>query len=779
MHARKRILVVDDEEANRCLLEAILITLGYEPVIVRDGYEALEVLQPTIDLVLLDVMMPGLDGFEVTRTIRSQSECSDVPIVMVTGLASREDRLRAAEAGANDFITKPIDQVELRIRLKSLLKMKEAQDATRHYQAELEDMVERRTAALRESEMRYRTLFKDSLDPIIMVSKDGQIAEANLAFLTVFDFSAEAIMGMNIRDLSANAEDVSVFEETLRQRGAVREYGWQARTRTGAERYCLLTASCRWDPHGVFLGYQGIIRDITDRKRAEEALRESEARTRTLIESSPIGIMIGVNGIYSYVNPAFVTMLGYEIPDQIVGLPIEALCVPEERGLLQEKAGQALAAADSVSFLDMRGLKSDGEFLDASVWLRSIDLGTGTALLGFVVDVSQEKALRLQLLQAQKMQAMGTLAGGIAHDFNNILFAMMGFTELVLEEQAPGSKTEANLQQVLVAGNRAKELVRQILTFSRQTEEQRHPIQIGPIIKEALNFLRASIPTTISMHRSIAANLGTIMGHPTQIHQVVMNLCTNSAHAMREHGGELLVDLRQVELGPWFSVKNPGTTPGAYLQLTVKDSGNGIAPQLRQRVFEPYFTTKKPSEGTGLGLSVVHGIVQSHRGAIEVDSRVGEGTTIRVYLPVITEAAVEDRPADGSILIGTERVLIVDDEPTIVELERQMLTSLGYDVVTRTDSVEALELFRGGHEHFDLVITDMTMPNLTGMELSRELRQLRPDIPILLVTGFSDQVTEERLSEAGVEAFVMKPVIKRQMAETIRVLLDRPSVANS
>jgi signal transduction histidine kinase len=386
-------------------------------------------------------------------------------------------------------------------------------------------------------------------------------------------------------------------------------------------------------------------------------------------------------------------------------------------------------------------------------------------------DIREQKKLEAQLQQAQKMEAVGTLAGGIAHDFNNILSAIMGYAELALDSVERETQLYENLQEVFHAGNRAKDLVKQILTFSRQTEQERKPTQVKLIVDEALKLLRSSLPTTIEIHRDIQSN-GLVMADPTQIHQILMNLCTNADHAMREKGGTLEVNLENVELDTGFTADQPDMKPGAYLNLTVSDTGCGMPPQVRERIFDPFFTTKEVGEGTGMGLSVVHGIVGSYGGTITADSEPGQGSTFKVYLPIIERREKPQATKEDSIPTGSERILFVDDEPALANVGKLILESLGYNVETRTSSIEALELFKNQPDRFDLVITDMTMPNMTGEDLAQELMCTKPNIPIILCTGFSAKIDEQKASAMGIRAFVLKPIVRRGIATTVRKVLD-------
>jgi len=385
--------------------------------------------------------------------------------------------------------------------------------------------------------------------------------------------------------------------------------------------------------------------------------------------------------------------------------------------------------------------------------------------------IEERKKAEARLRQTQKMEAIGTLAGGIAHDFNNILSSILGFTELAQMRVPKDHEIQSDLAQIFNAGNRAKDLVQQILTFSRKTDQELKPVQVRLIVLEALKLLRASIPTTINIKQNVVSK-SLVMGDPTQIHQVLMNLCTNAAHAMQEADSTLSVDLSDAEIDPLFARKHPGMEPGPHLKLTVGDTGCGIPEDVLHRVFDPFFTTKTKGEGTGMGLSVVHGIVTSHKGAITVTSEPDKGSTFTLFFPVIKPLQPLGERAESPVLKGSERVLFVDDEAPIVELGERVLKSLGYTVIACSNSPEALEHIRNDPGAVDLVVTDMTMPHMTGDVLAREMLRIRPDLPIILCTGFSSKIDERKATEMGIRAFVSKPILRAELASAIRTLLD-------
>jgi signal transduction histidine kinase/ActR/RegA family two-component response regulator len=391
---------------------------------------------------------------------------------------------------------------------------------------------------------------------------------------------------------------------------------------------------------------------------------------------------------------------------------------------------------------------------------------------------AEQENIRLenQLRQAQKLETIGTLAGGIAHDFNNILVPILVYSDLAARSLAQDHPAREDLLEVIESANRAKALVKQILTFSRQSEQECFPADLAPIVKESLKLMRASLPATIEIRHDVDSQSGAVLADPSQIHQVLMNLCTNAYHAMRDTGGVLAVTLKPCTVDEDLARAHSQLRVGNYIRLSVSDTGKGMERQTVERIFEPFFTTKQVGEGTGLGLSVVHGIVSHCEGAIAVQSEPGKGSTFDVYLPrVRAPESKETVPAD-SVVGGHEHILVVDDEPSVAATTRQVLERFGYTVTVQNSGTEALELFRRDPRHFDLVITDQTMPQMTGDHLARELISLRRDVAIILLTGFSHAVDEERARRLGIDRFLMKPLLPSELASAVRQVLDRAAV---
>ena len=387
-------------------------------------------------------------------------------------------------------------------------------------------------------------------------------------------------------------------------------------------------------------------------------------------------------------------------------------------------------------------------------------------------DITERKRTEARQRQRQKIEALGTLAGGIAHDFNNILTSILGFSRLAAADLPEKSPAYENLLEVQSAGRRAEDLVRRILTFSRRDEQGRRPVEIGPRVEEALKLMRASLPSTVRIESKVDPECGMVLADPTQIHQVVVNLCTNAYQAMGGSGGKLSIRLERVRVGPALCRKIGGLREGPYVCLSVADTGPGIEPSLREKIFEPFFTTKAPGEGTGLGLSIVHGIVKSHEGAIAVD----EGTTgaaFHIFLPRIdAQATMGEAKGTRADQSGSERVLLVDDEEAVARLARRMLARLGYSVTAVSDTRDALTLLRHDPGRFDLVVTDVTMPHLTGPQLAEEINRLRPDLPIILMSGFSDGVSVDKARRHGTHAVIAKPFSMEDLSAIVRGVLD-------
>ncbi|NTV13938.1 MAG: response regulator [Desulfobulbaceae bacterium] len=519
--------------------------------------------------------------------------------------------------------------------------------------------------------------------------------------------------------------------------------------------------------------------NISQLKQAEESLRQSNERMRTILDS--LNALIYVADMFTY-EILFVNKFGREAWGEIEGQVCWRSLQSGQDGPCAFCTNDKLLHADGtpagVHVWELQNTKN-GHWYDCRD--QAIRWSDGRMVrIEIATDITERKLAEEQLHHAQKMDTIGTLAGGIAHDFNNILTSILGFANLAQDDLPPGSQSAKDIEQVIHAGQRAKELVKQILTFSRQRAEVCQPVQASLMVKEALKLLRSSIPATIAIMDSITAQEQTIMIDPTKLHQVVMNLCTNAYQAMRYGGGTLSVALEPVSFGEDAMFGREKVAAGEYLRLTVADTGSGMDRANLERIFEPYFTTRSKDGGTGLGLSVVHGIVLNSQGVLDVQSALGEGSVFRVLWPIVRQGSgLPDHDSVGIALPrGHEHVLLVDDEPAVLCVIERELRLLGYQVTSRPGPLEALETFQESPQAFALVLTDYAMPGLNGLALAQRLRAIRPVVKIVLVTGFSDVLSEQTLVEHGVMKLLLKPLLRRELALTLRSVLDGKAMAD-
>jgi PAS domain S-box-containing protein len=509
----------------------------------------------------------------------------------------------------------------------------------------------------------------------------------------------------------------------------------------------------------------------------EASLRANEKKYRSIVDNSLEGIYIVQDNLLKFCNNRLAEMYGFKDPEEAIGTNIQTLISEKSVNLVERELKARENGEKEISHYYYFARRLDGKEFEVETLGSKILYKGKPAIQGVLRDVSKQRELEAQLRQAQKMEAIGSLAGGIAHDFNNILSIIIGYSDISMSSLDNKEKMQYNLEHILKAAHRAKDLVHQILSFSRQGETEKGPIKVVPIVKEVLKLIRASLPSTIEIKQNIRYDKYIIYADPTQLHQVLMNLCTNAAHAMRQHGGVLEIEISDLNCD-LASISENSVEPAPYMRLTVKDTGFGMTQEVKERIFDPFFTTKQVGEGTGLGLSVVHGIVTSLDGEISVESEPGQGTTFHLFFPLL-----KDNTPVSSIVgtrknlpRGKERIMLVDDEVSLVNMGQKMLGQLGYDIVAIEHSDKALSIFREDPDSFQLIITDLTMPGLTGIQLAAEIKKIKPELPIILCTGFSKELNRSDLKDLGISDLLLKPYDMGKIATMVRQVIDQQVV---
>ncbi|MFC1523412.1 PAS domain S-box protein [Thermodesulfobacteriota bacterium] len=652
------------------------------------------------------------------------------------------------------------------------------------------DITERKRAedALEKSENFLQTVLNAFPDPLMVIGLDYRIALANKAAMEIVG-NKKSERPLLCHQVSHGSDiPCSEFEEQCPIKQVIATGQEMSVTHThydaeGRDVFVEVSAAPIFGENGEVTQIIEACRDITERLQAENMLKKSESRYQDLYDNAPdmfASVDVKSERIIQC-NQTLARQIGYrkeEIIDQHITFLYHPDCEEERKKLFQE-----FLSSGTVLDAELQLQRKDGTKLEVSLNVSAVRDENGEIvhsrtvwrdITGYKRIAEERESLRTRLLQSQKMEAIGTLAGGIAHDFNNILTPILGYTEIVLKNLPVGSSNWLDLQEVDKASLRAKELVQQILAFSRQTRQERKPVQVHLIVKEALKLLRSSLPTSIEIIQRIDTHCDYVVANPTQIHQIVMNLCTNAYHAMRKKGGVLDVSMTSCVISP-DNMKAAGLDipPGPYLKLQVSDTGCGMDKITQERIFEPYFTTKEKGEGTGLGLAVVHSFIEDHDGYITFSSTLGEGTIFRIYLPRIDTDAIPHETFDAEAPPrGSERILLVDDEKVIVAMEQNILENLGYSVTSFVRSADAFQRFMEHPEDFDLVLTDMYMPKMTGVDLARRILAVRSDLPIVICTGHSEQIDEVKAKALGFRAFLKKPFGSNVLAKVIRMVLD-------
>ncbi len=951
----KRILIVDDEPKNQRVIKDFLAVLGHSSEPANDGLEALEKLKSGFDLVLLDVMMPGMDGLEVVRLMRENPAFADIPVIMVTVLDDKETRLRAVEAGANDFINKPIDRLELIVRMESLLKMKDAQDAIKRHQAELEETVAERTAkflesnkqlnielaerkraeeSLRESELKYRLLFDSAPIGIMSVNTEGEILEVNRFLLEILGSpGSEATKNINMltfpplleagvsalfKDCMATRRQMSgkipytskwgkqiylrtVVTPKLNEKGevegcqaimedvtlrkqtelALRESEGRYKSMSslmrlmcdnvpdllwakdlegkaifvnkavcekllgahdteepiGKTEYYFAERMCKENPddpnyftfgetcvnsdaavlskmrpgrfdecgnvrgrflvldvykapfvdqNGVLIGTVGCGRDVTaereadvERRRIEEAFRHSEKMLKTILSTSPVAISLIQDRKFVWTNEFGLKIFGYESEEGYLGQNTSVVYATQEE---YERVGREVytdLATGKIAQVNTQMVRKDGSVFDARIRTKLVDPSSPDNLaIAVITDITddlraqkEKEALQVQLMQAQKMEALGNLTAGIAHDFNNLLQVVLGYSEVMIQAEQENEAHCDQLRQINEAGKRGAKLVQRLMTFSRKAEPKFQSVNLNHEIIEMGKLLERAIPKTIKINLHLGHDLGVVQADVSQVGQIIMNLAVNARDAMPA-GGTLTIETGNVVLDQAYCLRNIGVKPGCYSFITVSDTGHGMDKETLSHIFEPFFTTKGTGKGTGLGLAVVYRIVNNHGAHMTCYSEKGHGTTFKIHFPAIeTEKLSEPKKNERPVRGGTETILLADDDDAIANFCKQLLSSRGYQVIVASNGKHALEIYKNNRDTISLVILDLIMPKMDGRQCLSQILRVNPDVKVILSSGYSETGSASGAT-AEARGYIQKPYDMRQLLTMIREVLD-------
>jgi PAS domain S-box-containing protein len=790
-----RLLIVDDKEENLYLMQALFGAHGYVVDTARHGAEALvkaRLVPP--DAIVSDLLMPVMDGYTLLRRWKTDGRLGKIPFIVYTATYTEPaDEKLALDLGADAFILKPTEPGPLAGRIAQVLTdaargtpvraptgAAQERDYSEIVIRKLEEkarQLEEANEALAEREEQLRAMFDAEPECVKLLARNGVLLEMNPAGLQMIEAdSLEQIKGTCVFPLvveETRAEIRALCERVFCGESARKEF--QVVGFKGTARWLDMHAAPVRNARGEVIAMIGISRDITARRRADEALRESERRTSSIIDSmvsfvgvfSLDGVMVDCNRV-----PLLVTGMTRDevIGQRLVDLPPWTHSAAVQRALsdaLQRAAAGEVVRGDFVMFARGMFLTIDATFCplrDAS--------GKVIQVVGSGVDVTERKRLEAQLLQAQKMEALGTLAGGIAHDFNNILGAIIGNAALAHQDVGPDHPAAVSLAEITKASSRARDLIQQILTFSRQQAHERRVIGLPLVIEECVSLLRATLPTGIALVTRVGTDIPNVLADRTQVHQVVMNLCTNAWQAIDGPIGRIELALDAVDIGG-----DPGHAPadlqrGRYARLRVSDSGKGIDAAIVSRIFDPFFTTKALGEGTGLGLAVVDGIVKNHDGAISVDSVPGKGTTFQVYFPAVQARAdtLHGSPASQPKGAG-ERILYLDDEEPLVLLVSRLLERLGYQVEGFTRPADALAAFDADPSGYALFVSDLNMPVTSGLEVAAQVLRRRPDLPVVLTSGYITEGLRTQAASLGVREVIYKPNTADELAAAVARLL--------
>lgn len=801
-----RLLLVDDNPRTRDRLHNLLQEQRWSVTLSHHGAEALALARATPpDLVISDLHMPVMDGYTLLRQWKADDRLRAIPfLVYAPADAEQKEEQLALALGADAFLLKPAEPQALVACVTEILARGASGEVSQPQHRGGDEMallrgysetlirqleekarqLERANQDLAEREAQLRLIFDAEPECVKLLGPDGALREMNRAGLAMIEADSFAQVAQQCVYPLVAEEHRAAFRALTESvfRGEAGTLAFEVVGLRGGRRWLETHAAPLRDPSGRITALLGITRDITSARQAEAALRESEARLRLATDSSNTGLWdwnIRTNEVYF--SPIWKRQIGYddwEIANRFDEW--ESRVHPDDLPRVRAVLRSYLENPGPNYENEFRFRHRDGSYrrILAKASLIRDSRHQPLRMLGSHLDITDRHALEQQLAQSQKIQALGTLAGGVAHDFNNLLATMFGNAELAQLRLPADHPAGECLAELMRAGQRAKELVARILAFSRPNDQELTPIHLGPVVEEVLQLLRSALPARVELASHFPAGLPVVRADPAQIHQVVLNLATNAWHAMEGRTGRLELRLEPCQLDAQFCQAHPGIAAGPAICLSVSDTGKGMDAATLERIFEPFFTTKPPGMGTGLGLSIVHSIVRAHRGAVDVESHPGRGTTFRLYLPACPESPPLPRAAKPASNIPrghNERILYLDDEESLVQLVVRFLEKRGYRVTSFKQANEALAAFEADPSAFELVITDFNMPEASGISVARRILELRPGMPIILVSGFMPPEEVQQTKAIGVENILLKPFAVDELSALIqRLLAARP-----